>query len=547
MLIPPNEHHLLFLKLLRNRPSKGRVIVFASYDCDSICACHILTHLFKTEHTKFTVFPVRGYEDLKYRFEQVRKEKDKPGAFVFINNGGTVDLTDYLEAGYLDKIDFLVFDTHRPFDLVNVNSARDHIKVFGNADDLAMEYPQDSNVHDEDTSDETLRKLLSYYSGTYYAVSTSYLIYKIARKLSKANNNILWFALVGLCEQFMNKKIRSETYTSIVSELQREVLRYNVPNLLATGNKRLNSVPVGHIEFCRELRFLLYRHWNLFESIFYCDYVASKFLIWKEKGRKKLLNFFAKMSIPVNECKRPFASLSHETRKNFLNCIERLAKKFRLSELYLGSFVRKNDQKSVFSCMETVAVLNALLSATTETVTPRSQQETLINDFWNAYDSLAANNATVVKRGVDLAQKTWRAIIRQGVQIMERKSFVLSGPFRQVVVEQALDCVLVASVQNLWSLALFLASALEAATRQSGSALVLSVLDKEKSTFAVIGVPSAVGGNLERNSFGRAFREAADKMECRYRQDEFDSNFLEIQKQDHMKFMDYLHSGMVEI
>lgn len=44
-----------------------------------------------------------------------------------------------------------------------------------------------------------------------------------------------------------------------------------------------------------ELRFMLFRHWTLYDAMLHSSYVASKLGIWKERGRKKLTGLLAKM------------------------------------------------------------------------------------------------------------------------------------------------------------------------------------------------------------------------------------------------------------
>ncbi len=44
-----------------------------------------------------------------------------------------------------------------------------------------------------------------------------------------------------------------------------------------------------------ELRFMLFRHWTLYDAMFHSSYVASKLGIWKEKGRQRLTGLLAKM------------------------------------------------------------------------------------------------------------------------------------------------------------------------------------------------------------------------------------------------------------
>lgn len=67
-----------------------------------------------------------------------------------------------------------------------------------------------------------------------------------------------------------------------------------------TGNDiphSLNSVKPDDmsVRTTDELRFMLFRHWNLYDAMFHSSYVAGKLGIWKEKGRQRLTGLLAKM------------------------------------------------------------------------------------------------------------------------------------------------------------------------------------------------------------------------------------------------------------
>lgn len=48
---------------------------------------------------------------------------------------------------------------------------------------------------------------------------------------------------------------------------------------------------------------MLYRHWNLYDSMYYSRYIATNLGIWKQNGRKKLDTLLAKMGLPLDECR----------------------------------------------------------------------------------------------------------------------------------------------------------------------------------------------------------------------------------------------------
>lgn len=61
-----------------------------------------------------------------------------------------------------------------------------------------------------------------------------------------------------------------------------------------------------------QFRFMLLRHWSLYESMYYSNYVASKLGTWRAKGQEKLKELFAKMGFPLDESKQkyPFMKVS---------------------------------------------------------------------------------------------------------------------------------------------------------------------------------------------------------------------------------------------
>jgi cell division control protein 45 len=59
--------------------------------------------------------------------------------------------------------------------------------------------------------------------------------------------------------------------------------------ILQNEVKRLNltdSQAIGTISNENDFRFMLLRHWNLYESMYYSNYVAAKFGVWWETGKK---------------------------------------------------------------------------------------------------------------------------------------------------------------------------------------------------------------------------------------------------------------------
>ena len=58
------------------------------------------------------------------------------------------------------------------------------------------------------------------------------------------------------------------------------------------------------ITFQEELRFMLYRHWNLYDAMYYSPYLASRLGIWRTQGQRRLRTFLAKMGISLRQAKQ---------------------------------------------------------------------------------------------------------------------------------------------------------------------------------------------------------------------------------------------------
>lgn len=55
---------------------------------------------------------------------------------------------------------------------------------------------------------------------------------------------------------------------------------------------------------------MLMRHWTLYDSMFYSNYLAPRLGIWSESGKKELHRFIALMGIPLDEAKQKYKYMS---------------------------------------------------------------------------------------------------------------------------------------------------------------------------------------------------------------------------------------------
>lgn len=69
--------------------------------------------------------------------------------------------------------------------------------------------------------------LFEYYKYTYHRCASSLVLFDLAWKSAKDNNDLLWWSIIGVSEQLVNAKIDRDLYTRYVVELNSHVLRHN--------------------------------------------------------------------------------------------------------------------------------------------------------------------------------------------------------------------------------------------------------------------------------------------------------------------------------
>jgi cell division control protein 45 len=116
-------------------------------------------------------------------------------------------------------------------------------------------------------------------------------LYLLATELERADNDLLWFAILAITHQYVSSRIDRDRYEAFHGLFTDEVARLNAE---PTGVK-LPNPDDRSIARTEELRFMMFRHWNLYDAMLHSGYVAGRMGIWREKGRKRLQGLLAKM------------------------------------------------------------------------------------------------------------------------------------------------------------------------------------------------------------------------------------------------------------
>ncbi|CAH7683463.1 CDC45 family [Phakopsora pachyrhizi] len=213
-------------------------------------------------------------------------------------------------------------------------------------------------------------RLQKYYDGgANFGQSVASQLYLLVTLKGCEDNDLLWLAIIGLTYQFTSSLIDRDTYDAQVTLYQREVERINLIPQVSTVSRTSQIKLLGpddrNIRLSDELRFTLFRHWNLYDSMFHSSYVAGKLKLWREKGRKNLQGLFAKMGFSLLQCQQNYTHMDMDLKRSLREKVEAIAPEYGLFELSFPSFVRAYGYQSVLSASDCVECVSAILEVAT--------------------------------------------------------------------------------------------------------------------------------------------------------------------------------------
>ena len=379
-----------------------RILLIANLDVDAVCAVKILQTLLQCDNVQYTLVPVKGKEDLIRAFEDNSGEDSGIRYAVLVNCGASMDLVDFLDPP--EDLVIFVADSHRPIDVCNAYNDG-QIRLLALPEDIeeipkyedvfrdGNEFGHDDNEEDSSGSDSDenhdhsnkksrfdenslLKKrdqrlweekrggiLFDYQQHSYTGISTAFLFYELAWKMSRDNNDLLWWAIVGHTEQFMMIKSQTDKYIIGSDKLRDHVSRLNqsVAANDADGDTTKASVGSMRLSYQKELNLNLYRHWSLYESLQHSIYTASKFKIWTLKGKQKLSEFLAELGLPIVQCKQKFATMDLGLRTDVRAIFEEKAEKYGLDDITFNSFTSSFGFRHRFCAADIVYAVIAIL------------------------------------------------------------------------------------------------------------------------------------------------------------------------------------------
>lgn len=412
------------------------------------------------------------------------------------------------------------------------------------------------------------RVLDKYYSlGTSYSEPVSSIVYSLASELGREDNDLLWQAIVGVSS--LELYGRTPTGMGISSSSKhgwhgsrgdriRALLQDEVRRLNPTDPKDIaREASLGEsggviptharsptdmsIRLSPEPRFLLIRHWSLYDSMLHSPYLAAKLHLWSDQGKRRLHKLLAKMGVSLTQCKQSYTHMDMELKRGLRERLLKFAPVYGLDGLVPEAtergggregwgFVRCWGWKACLSAIDVGVVLGAILevgsSITTATTmggfpnsspqlppTPQSldsgsqgylpdapnnakfddeaAQDAISSRFWTAYDALTS--PALVTQHIPVAQHLHRAILRTGTALIAKHQIRHLRAFRMAVVKEGPDAPLFTHAGALVKLALWIAEAVaEMEGRKkggkSGNELVLAGLDEQRGVYVVVGL-----------------------------------------------------------
>lgn len=468
---------------------------------------------------------------------------------VLLNAGATADIIEVFDADAepgnpLAELKFYIVDSHRPVHLANCYD--DH-RVFVFDDGQTQDkIPDPSDVLDsEDEETETepnskrrrretspaaradrqrQRELVQedYYSRTSYGLAVSTLMWQLAGDIGKTSNHLLWLAVLGVTDQFVHERIDMELYNEMIHNLSEDVKRMNALDAETDDREAIDRL---QIKQTLELRFMLLRHWTLFEAMVHSRYVAARLGVWRGKGKDRLKDLLAKMGVALDQCQQKFTTMDVRLRDTLFEQIHKCAPDFGLDNCVFESFVSQSGFHQSLSASDAVYAVTALLEAPAEDNAWR-------DSFYRAYDALAPNRHDLLVSGMELSMQQHIGILRLVESIVDGKNGIRkTSNFRYAIINAQSESRTLAHPITLAKLAYFLLDTyrFNKESKKKTLPLVLAALNPVTETYLVVGVwtkGQRTEGVIVPNEFGYHFQAAGQRISARLRMTAFDSSGL---------------------
>lgn len=443
--------------------------------------------------------------------------------------------------------------------------------------------------------------------GSSYSEPISSIIYSLASELGREDNDLLWLTIVGVTSMELYGRSSAGVAVTVRSTdngrktgwmgmrgarirqlLRDEVRRLNPPEITSSNGRTTPDVtgiiPTTasspedmSIRLSPEPKFLLIRHWSLYDSMLHSPYLFSRLKMWSESGLKRLHKLFAKMGVSLVQCRQSYAHMDMMLKRELRVKLLKYASMYNLDDMVPTidtdgkdrggakdgwGFVRNWGWRATLSAQDVGVVIGALLEVGKHATSPDSasrditatqdaadDQETLESAewtprFWEAYDALEKlvppspsplsdppTNLTPsiesLKDGLPTAQYLHRAIFNTGTTLLKKKQITHLRAFRLCVVKDSPDAAVFNHPGALTKLAIWIGEALAEQETSAegrlahggrGTPLVVASLNEKRGVYVIVGTgggggPDALAGH--REAAKRRKEEKAAKAKVR--------------------------------
>lgn len=289
-----------------------------------------------------------------------------------------------------------------------------------------------------------------YVAGSSFSEPISSMMYSLASELGREDNDLLWLSIVGVTSMELYGRSSAGVAAPVrlsdrnrptgwmgvrgarIRQLLRDEVRRLNPAEMANGRvvpENTGVIPTTarnpedtSIRLSPEPRFLLIRHWSLYDSMLHSPYLFSRLKTWSETGIKRLHKLLAKMGVSLAQCKQSYTHMDMMLKRELRQKLLQYGSLYNLDEMVPSvdtdgkdrggakdgwGFVRSWGWRATLSAEDVGVVIGALLEVgkhahqadTTiapsqafrdaeEEVDYTAQGEEWVARFWEAYDAL---------------------------------------------------------------------------------------------------------------------------------------------------------------
>jgi cell division control protein 45 len=326
----------------------------------------------------------------------------------------------------------------------------------------------------------------------------------------------------------------------------------------------------GGLSAEHELRFAHFRHWSLYDSMYFSPFVSTRLQVWQAPGKAKLHELYAKLGVSLDECKQKWAFVSPKTSARVLGRIDDYADEFGLQGLRYAAFQRTVGFSAKTSALDVVHAAHALLEHATaadallegpaaaaagaDDAGAAAALEAHVGEwassFWAAYDVVLGKDPVLLAKGVALSTEVQRGVVERAVGLVEKKALTGTKHFRWALLPRSASSSsasdgLFAQPLALTKLALYLVEMHRANKKWAGAkARPLILLAERSRSCLVVGVTCPDLKGNAKNFFGKAFASAAAHCGAAVTQASFETGVLEIDRENVRRFIESLHFTM---